>query len=86
MRENELVIRPVKSDDEYLDDILRGLVAQGYSGQELIEEFKKARLQVRSAVQRLIDEADHAVQQLTGSSDDEMTELFGKKEGNDPEV
>ena len=45
VRGNELVIRPVKTNagGEFAEQILTDLIAQGYSGNELLEHFKKAQ-------------------------------------------
>ena len=58
LRENELVIRPlVKATDDFADLILRDLVNQGLTGDELIKEFQKIRAGIKVAAQRLIDDA-----------------------------
>ena len=60
VRGNELVIRPVKTNTggEFAEQILADLIAQGYSGNELLENFKKAQSQVRPAVEAMIMEAE----------------------------
>lgn len=60
VRGNELVIRPVKTNagGEFAEQILTDLIAQGYSGNELLEHFKKAQRQVRPAVEAMIAEAE----------------------------
>ena len=61
MRGNELVIRPAKTNTggEFAEQILADLIAQGYSGNELLDHFKKAQGQVRPAVEAMIVEAEH---------------------------
>ena len=56
VRGNELVIRPVKTNTggEFAEQILEDLVAQGYSGMELLERFKKAQKEVRPAVEAML--------------------------------
>ncbi len=55
---NAIVIRPVRdSSGEFDEEILADLIAQGLSGQELLDKFKEARRQIRPAVERLLDEA-----------------------------
>ena len=39
-------------------EILKDLVSQGYSGDELLAEFAKQRSGIRKAIGSLIDEAD----------------------------
>jgi len=60
VRGNELVIRPVKTNTggEFAEQILADLIAQGYSGNELLEQFKKAQSKVRPAVEAMIAEAE----------------------------
>lgn len=62
VRGNELVIRPAKTNTggEFAEQILADLIAQGYSGNELLDHFKKAQGQVRPAVEAMIVEAGHA--------------------------
>lgn len=59
VRGNELVIRPVKinTGGEFAEQILADLIAQGYSGDELLQRFKKAQSQVRPAVEEMLREA-----------------------------
>ena len=61
VRGNELVIRPAKTNTggEFAEQILADLIAQGYSGNELLDHFKKAQGQVRPAVEAMIVEAEH---------------------------
>jgi bifunctional DNA-binding transcriptional regulator/antitoxin component of YhaV-PrlF toxin-antitoxin module len=55
---NAIVIRPVReSDGEFDEQILADLIAQGLSGQELLDKFKETRRQIRPAVEGLLDEA-----------------------------
>lgn len=60
VRGNELVIRPVKTNTggEFAEQILADLIAQGYSGNELLEHFKEAQSKVRPAVEAMIAEAE----------------------------
>lgn len=60
VRGNELVIRPARTNagGEFAEQILTDLIAQGYSGNELLEYFKKAQRQVRPTVEAMIAEAE----------------------------
>ncbi len=62
VRGNELVIRPVKENTggEFAEQILADLILKGYSGNELLIEFKKAQSQIRPAVEAMILDADRA--------------------------
>ena len=59
LTDNAIVLRPLTtSDDSFAMEILRDLVSQGYSGEELLAEFAKQRANIKKAVGMLIDEAD----------------------------
>lgn len=62
MRGNELVIRPVKDSagGEFAEQILEDLISKGYSGEELLSQFKKMQKEVRPAVERMLVEAKKA--------------------------
>lgn len=62
VRGNELVIRPAKTNagGEFAEQILTDLISQGYSGNELLERFKKAQKEVRPAVEAMLAEAEQA--------------------------
>ena len=78
LRGDELVIRPVKvqSGGEFSTQILEGLIAQGYSGEQLLERFKAEQKKVRPAVERMIDEADTLA--ASGQSGPSLDKLFGE--------
>ena len=59
VRNDELVIRPVALDDtgEFAEQILTDLIKDGYTGEELLQEFKKARKQIRPAIQLMKEDA-----------------------------
>lgn len=63
VRGNELVIRPARTNTggEFAEQILADLIARGYSGNDLLERFKKAQGQVRPAVEAMLVEAEQAV-------------------------
>lgn len=67
VRGNELVIRPVKTNTggEFAEQILADLIAQGYSGDELLARFKKVQSQVRPAVEAMLGEAKCAARSET---------------------
>ena len=62
VRGNELVIRPEKTNvgGEFAEQILADLIEKGYSGNELVEQFKKAQKEVRPAVEAILAEAEKA--------------------------
>ena len=46
------------SDDNFTMEILKDLVSQGYSGNELLIKFAEQRFNIKKAIGILIDEAD----------------------------
>ena len=46
------------SDNNFTEQILADLTAQGLSGDELIEEFRKKQAQIRPAVEKMIEQAE----------------------------
>ncbi|WP_240378133.1 AbrB/MazE/SpoVT family DNA-binding domain-containing protein [Bacillus piscicola] len=77
LRDNEIVLRPAPTNDDFSEEILRDLVQEGYEGEELLTEFQKQKARIRPAVEDLIAEADQAAQQFTGTGDEETESLFG---------
>ena len=62
LRNGELIIRPVKtiSSGEFDEYILADLIKEGFSGEELLKEFRLRRKEVRPAVETMLDEAGKA--------------------------
>ena len=62
MADGMLIIEPVShiSGGEYAENILADLIAEGYSGQELLHEFKQRQAKVRPAVEALLEKARDA--------------------------
>lgn len=88
VRDNELIIRPIRRSSEFSMDtvseqILEDLVGQGLSGRELVEEFKRLKAQVRPAVERALHEAYETAANIQDSGDNVMNELFGDSEDSD---
>ena len=73
-----VVLRPLSdSDDGFSMEILRDLVSQGYSGDELLARFAEQRNGVRKAIGMLIDEADEIARGITKSAT--TKDLFGEE-------
>ena len=47
----------------FTEQILADLIAQGYSGDELLAAFKEVKAQVRPAVKEMLEEAEKAADQ-----------------------
>lgn len=62
LRGNEIVLRPIReqSGGEFAEQILADLIKQGYSGDKLLDEFKKAQKKVRPAVEAMLAQAEQA--------------------------
>ena len=55
-----LIVTPVKEngDMEFSDLILEDLIKEGYSGEELLKEFKVRKNNVKPAIQKLISDTE----------------------------
>jgi len=59
LTDDAIILRPFSySDDSFTMEILKDLVSQGLSGNELLERFAEQRATIKKAVSLLIDEAD----------------------------
>ncbi|MBS4025287.1 MAG: AbrB/MazE/SpoVT family DNA-binding domain-containing protein [Clostridia bacterium] len=73
-----LILTPVKNEDTaFAEEILSDLIEQGYSGQKLLNEFKRIRRQIRPAVEKLITEADALAKEASENYIDPTDEIFG---------
>ena len=73
-----LILTPIRNDNSaFAEEILEDLIKQGYSGEDLLIEFKKINRKVRPAVEKLINEADAIAKK---SSVDYTNEIFGVAE------
>jgi hypothetical protein len=54
-----LVIRPLRRDPgEFASQILKELIAQGYSGDELISQFEIQSKNIKKAIGKMLEDAD----------------------------
>ena len=62
MADGMLIIQPAThiSDGEFAENILADLISEGYSGQDLLNEFKARQAKVRPAVEALLEKARDA--------------------------
>lgn len=58
---NNLVIRPAGYDnhEDFTEEILRDLIAEGYPKEELVTKLRERRAQMQPALDRLIADTDH---------------------------
>ena len=62
MADGMLIIQPAShiSGGEFAENILEDLIAEGYSGQQLLSEFKTRQAKIRPAVETLLEKARDA--------------------------
>lgn len=79
LQEGGLFIRSVRNTGggEFSEEILADLIAQGFSGSELLEKFKAHSKKMRPAIEKMIAEADDFA--ASGKGKLSMEELFGKE-------
>lgn len=59
LEDGAIVIRPLQNNNmEFSVEILKDLVSQGLSGDQLIEQFEKESKSIKKAVSSLVEEAD----------------------------
>ena len=70
--------RPLSNDDDnFTMEILRDLVSQGYSGDELLSKFAERRTEIKKAIKLLIKESDEIAEgKRKGVS---TKEIFGEE-------
>lgn len=80
IRGNELIIRPVRTNTggEFAEQILADLIAEGFSGNELLEKFRERQAQVRPAIESMLSEAKNAAMGTTDYSD--YNDVFGTED------
>ena len=80
LRGNEIVLRPVREQGggEFAEQILADLIAQVFSGDQLLTEFKKMQKKVRPAVEAMLTQAEQAARGESESSSYE--DVFGTEE------
>jgi len=78
LTDDAIVLRPLSnSDDGFTMEILKDLVSQGYSGDELLIKFAEQRAGINKAIGLLIDEADEiAAGKRKGAT---TKEIFGEE-------
>jgi len=56
-KDGTIIIKPLlKYDDDFTEEILKDLVAEGYEGYSLVEAFKKRRTDLKIAAEKLQEE------------------------------
>lgn len=80
LQNNAIVIRPIREDsgNEFSEQILADLIAQGFSGQELLVRFKEMSKKIAPAMSKLIGEADSIAKGEKKSAT--ITDIFGSED------
>jgi len=79
LQNDSITIRPVNDNagGEFAEVILKDLISQGYSGEELLAKFKETNRKIRPAVEKLISMADDVASgKITASK---ITDIFPKE-------
>ncbi|MCL1859335.1 MAG: AbrB/MazE/SpoVT family DNA-binding domain-containing protein [Oscillospiraceae bacterium] len=59
LTDNSVVLRPFShTDDNFTMEILKDLISQGYSGDELLVKFEEQRANIKKAIKIMIEETD----------------------------
>lgn len=80
LQNNAIVIRPIRENtgSEFSEQILADLIAQGFSGQELLAKFKEVSKKIVPAMDKLNSEADSiAKREKKGAT---MADIFGAED------
>ena len=82
MNEDGLLIRPVhRENGDFSEQILTELIAEGYTGEELLTKFKEQSRKIKPAVAQMFAEADRVAEEGDAFTIDS---LFGT--GEEPDV
>ena len=74
-----LILLPVRNEESaFAEEILKELIDKGFTGNKLLEEFKKESKKVRPAVEKLIEEADRIAESASTNYLDSTKDIFGE--------
>ncbi len=72
-----LILTPVKDRGlSFAEEIIADLIEQGYSGPELLVEFKRISHQIRPAIEKMITEADQLAKEAMEHYVDHTEDIF----------
>lgn len=80
MVDNSIVIKPVKDNslDEYAEFILKDIIEEGYKKEEILEEFKKRRNELKYAAKEIVKEMNKVAEESEKYAT--MEDVFGEEE------
>ncbi|MBP3359766.1 MAG: AbrB/MazE/SpoVT family DNA-binding domain-containing protein [Clostridia bacterium] len=77
LTDNALILRPFRKDMGFATEILKDLVSQGLSGDELIKAFEEQQKKISMAISDVAEQADEiASGRMSGATIDEV---FGEE-------
>lgn len=54
-----IILKPIVNDEEEFSEcILKDLIEEGYQGEELLKEFRKRKMQIRPAIEKILEKAN----------------------------
>ncbi len=77
LTDNAIILRPLRNDSGFATEILKDLVAQGYSGNELVAEFEKQQKNIAKAISDISAEADDIAYGRKKGAD--IDDVFGEE-------
>lgn len=80
MIDDSIVIKPVKDNslDEYSEFILKDILEEGYKKEEILEEFRKRRNELKYAAKEMVKEMDKVAEDSEKYAT--MEDIFGEEE------
>lgn len=80
MVDDSIVIKPVKDNslDEYSEFILKDIIEEGYKKEEILEEFRKRRNELKYAAKEMVKEMDKVAEESEKYAT--MEDIFGEEE------
>lgn len=80
LRANGIFYRFTQKEDNFFnfdEDILSDLIQEGFSGQNLLKEFKKRRANINQGFNKMIDEALLEAKNTPTTSEEELRKEIG---------
>lgn len=80
MVDDSIVIKPIRNNsiDEYSEFILKDIIEEGYKKEEILEEFKKRRNELKYAAKEMVKEMNKVAEKSEKYAT--IDDVFGKEE------
>lgn len=73
-----IVIRPVQEEVDFSKEIIADMIKENVPQYKFVEEFERRKSQIRPAVEKMVEDADQAVERAKADGYvDETSDLFG---------